>query len=431
MSQIQIGLAGLAALVILLSLRMPIGLSLVAISFLGISALAGPEVAYRLAATTPFEFSAAWTLSSIPMFLLMGYIAHHAGMIEPLFGLARILLSRLPGGVACASVAGTAGFAAVSGSSVATAAAMGRIAIPEMLKLKYDPGLATGTLAAAGTIGALIPPSIIMILYAVFASVPVSKLFLTGLFLGVITAATYIAVIIARVMLKPSLAPPTKESFSRDRFTSATVGSLPIATVIAIVFGGMFTGVFTATEAGGAGAVAAILIGLSLRRLSAAQIFDGLKDTVTTSAAIFIIAVGASLLTRFMALSGTSQFLLELLAFAEGNHMLLLLVIAGIFVVIGMFLEPIGAMLLTLPIMLPVVDAAGIDLIFFGVFVLKLLEIGVITPPIGMNVFVIRSVVPSSIGLATIFRGVAWFILADTVLIGIMILFPGMITWLI
>lgn len=427
MTSIQIGLAGLAGLVFLLSLRMPIGLTLVAISFFGISALVGPQVAFRMLASSPFQFSAAWTLSSVPMFLLMGFVCHQAGMTEGLFRLARIALARLPGGLACAGVAGAAGFASVSGSSLATAAAMGKIAIPEMMRYRYDPALAAGSLAAAGTIGALIPPSIIMILYGIFAAVPISHLFFGGLVIGLITAAVYIAIIVIRVTLNPSLAEPVREPFNRAEKLAALRETAPVLLLVAVVFGGLFGGLFTATEAGGAGAFLSLVIAAVLGRMDWPTLRGALRDTVTTSAALFIIAIGANMLTRFMAMSGTGTFLSDVLLSAGDSRIVLLLIITLIYLVLGMFLEPMGAMLLTLPVVLPAIQGAGIEAVWFGILLLKLLEIGMITPPIGMNVFVIRSVVPPSIGLGTIFRGVTWFLLGDLALVMVMILFPGIV----
>lgn len=434
MTPVEIGIAGLLILVLLLAIRVPIGLALIGVSYLGTSAIVGHSVAFRMLSASPFQFTASWTLSSIPMFLLMGFVCFHSGMTDGLFKLAKIGLRRLPGGLACAGVAGAAGFSFVSGSSVATAAAMGRIAVPEMLASRYDPALATGSLAAAGTIGALIPPSIIMILYGIFASVPISHLFAGGLLVGVTTAVIYIAVIVIRVLLKPELGGGRSDPVPRKEAVAAAFEAIPTIFLVVLVFGGLFSGVFTATEAGAVGAVLAAVIAMLFGRLNGNLFMRALFETTLTSASLFIIVIGASMLTRFMALSGVGGALTNLLLFAGDNRILLLLIIALIYLLIGMFLEPMGAMLLTLPIVLPAIAATGIDKIWFGIILLKLLEVGVLTPPIGMNIFVIKSVVPREIGLSTIMRGVIWFVVADLILVLLLILFPDLLaaplTWL-
>ena len=346
------------------------------------------------------------------MFLLMGYVSHRAGLTEGLFRAARLWFGRVPGGLAVTTVVGSAMFSAVTGSSVACAAAMARIALPEMLRHRYDAALATGAVAAAGTIGSLIPPSIILLIYGIFAEVPIGKLFLAGLILGLLTAAMYIAMIIVRVRLRPALAPATDARPQAGERLAALSDTWPVLLLIITVFGGLFGGLFTPTEAGAVGALLAILLGAGRRALRPAALRDAVAETLRSTAAIFIIAVGAALLTRFLALSGVPAFLTDNVAQAAASGLFLVLGFSLVYLVLGMFLDPIGIMLLTLPVLLPVAKASGLDLIWLGIVVTKYLEIGLITPPIGLNVFVIRSAAPD-IATGTIFRGITWFVVAD------------------
>lgn len=430
MTDVQIGFAGIAALVLLIGLRFPIGVSLIGVSFGGIWVLAGGRAAWGAIGVIPWGFASTWQLSSIPMFLMMGFLCFHAGLTKGLFEAARVWLARLPGGLAVASVLGAAGFAAVTGSSVACAAAMGKIAVPEMMRQRYDVGLATGTVAAAGTIGALIPPSILMILYGIIAQVPVSSLFLGGVGAGLLTMLGYVAVIVLRATLEKGLTPRLDEPVDWSRRLTALRDTWPVLLLMLGVFGGLFSGVFTPTEAGAVGSSLALLIALLKRSISWKGFRESLIETLINSAALFIIAIGASMLTRFLAYSGAGDALADMVSGMDASPVLLLFAIALVYLFLGMFLEPIGTMLLTLPILLPIIGTAGFDLIWFGVLLAKFLEIGMITPPIGLNVFVIKGVVGDLASTSTIFRGVMWFLAADIVVVVALVAVPDIILWL-
>ena len=429
MSNELVGGASVGILLVLLALRVPIGVALTTISLGGIVVLTNWKVASSLLQTVPYTFVATWTMSSIPMFLFMGYLCYHAGITSGLFRVAQVFLRRLPGGLAIASVFGCAGFAAVTGSSVACAAAMGRIAVPEMTKAGYDPALSTGTLAAAGTIGALIPPSILMIIYGTIAQVSIVKLFLGGLTLGLLTALAYMVVIWIRVTLNPALAPvaPPEETEGR---AAVLIETWPLVLLIAGVFGGLFMGYFTPTEAGAVGAFLALLIAIAKRSLTRDVLHRSILETLVTTAAILFITIGASLFTRLMALSGVSGALQSFVTTWGLDPILVMLGITLVYLLLGMFLEPIGAMLITLPIFIPIVQLAGYDLIWFGVVVAKFLEVGMITPPVGLNVFVIKNVVGDLASMATIFRGIIWFFVADLALIALCVVWPELILFL-
>lgn len=430
MTDAQIGFAGLGLLIVLIGLRFPIGVSLIGVSFGGIWLLVGERAAWGALGVVPWGFASTWQLSSIPMFLLMGFVCFNGGLTTGLFRAARVWLSWLPGGLAVASIFGASGFAAVTGSSIACSAAMGRIAVPEMMRQNYDVSLATGTVAAAGTIGALIPPSILLILYGIIAQVPVSQLFLGGVGAGLLTMIGYVAVVVIRASLRPELAPRDAEQFELSDRLRALVETWPVLLLMAGVLGGLFAGVFTPTEAGAVGSFLSVAIALAKRTLSWKGFRGAVVDTLINSAALFIIAIGASLLTRFMAYSGAGDVLADAISGAGLSFLLLLVGIACVYLLLGMFLEPIGAMLLTLPILLPIIGDVGWDLVWFGVLLAKFLEIGMITPPIGLNVFVIKGVVGSLASTGTIFRGVAWFLLADFFIVAALVLVPDIILWL-
>lgn len=427
MTDIQIGLTGLGILLVLLALKLPIGIALIGVSFAGIWMLVDLRVAWSAIGLIPYQFAANWVLSSVPMFLLLGYVAYHAELTQGLFRAARLWLSALPGGLAIAAIFGSSGFAAVSGSSIACCAAMGRIAIPEMLRARYHPELATGTVAVAGTIGALIPPSVILILYGVFAQVSVAQLFIGGIAAGIITAISYVLVVLIRVWLNPELAPRVEARPSWPERIAALKDTWPILVILVGIFGGLFSGYFTPTEAGAVGAFLACLVGLVRRSLTWERFRRAILETMVTTSALIIIGVGASLLTRFLSLSGAGPFLSDAILALGTEPVMILLAIVVIYLLLGMFLEPIGAMLLTLPVMLPVVSELGLSLIWFGIVLTKMLEIGMITPPIGMNVFVIKGVVGKLVPTTAIFRGIFWFLVMDLAVLALLIAFPGIV----
>jgi tripartite ATP-independent transporter DctM subunit len=427
MSDPQIGLLGILGLLVLIAIRVPIGIALVVVSYLGIWGIVGQSAAWGMLQVVPHTFIANWTLSSVPMFLLMGFVCYHAGLTRGLFDAARLWLARLPGGLAIASVFGCSGFAAVTGSSVACAAAMGKVAVPEMVRNKYDMALATGTLAAAGTIGALIPPSILLIIFGVVAQVSINDLFLGGIGAGLATALTYVVVILIRVKLNPELAPPVTEQYPLRQKLAALKETLPLLVLVVGVLGGMFGGLFTATQAGAVGALLSFVVAAFRRTLTREAFSRSVTETLTTCGSLFIVTIGASMLTRFLTLSGLGEAISGTISDMNTSPVMLILGITLVYLLLGMFLEPIGAMLITLPIFLPLVGTAGISLIWFGVYVTKLLEIGMVTPPVGMNVFVISSTVGRTAPTDLVFRGVLWFFVADLFLLILLVSFPDII----
>ncbi|MCA2011576.1 TRAP transporter large permease [Pararhodobacter sp. CCB-MM2] len=426
MDPLSFGLITLACMLALIALRVPIGVALGVVSILGLAYVRNFNIAWSILRETPFAFAASWDLTAIPMFLLMGAIANHSGISSALFRAARLWFSALPGGLAVAANMASVGFAAACGSSLASSAAMGRLAIPEMLRNGYDKALATGVVASAGTLAALIPPSIMLVLYGVFAEVSISRLLIAGIVPGLLTAVAYVALIVIRCKLNPALAPKLADeelaTLKADRMASLRE-VWPVTVLILGIIGGLYGGIVTPTEAGATGAALALLIAILQRRISVATFTEALRESMSGTAQIFFVGMGAVMYTRLLALTGVSQMLADMVGGYAGDPLLVILAISGIFLILGMFLDPLGIMLITLPVFLPMMKALGLDLIWFGIIVVKYVEIGMITPPLGMNVFVVKSVTPQ-VPIWTIYRGVLWFLAAEVVVMALLIGFP-------
>lgn len=427
---IMTGFLGIAILLILLVLQIPVAISLILVSFGGVYLMIGIEPAIGILTSTPYEFIASWTLSAIPMFLLMGYVAFHSGLTGSLFDAAKLVFKRIPGGLGISSIFACTGFASVSGSSLATAAAMGRIAIPEMIKAGYKPSFAAGTLAAGGTVGALIPPSILMIIFGVFTETSVLKVFMGGISIGILTAVAYSLLVLSVARFRPDIIPPTTQGIDDINGKDVLAQIWPLLVLIAVIFGGMFGGVFTATEAGAVGAMGAIVISALTGRLDWQKLKASVFETLSTSASLFIIGVGAVMFTKFIGLSGVGGAINSLMIGMDLGYYQLLIVIVILYLILGMFLEPFGAMLITLPILMPLLNAEGISMVWFGVFLVKLLEVGMITPPLGMNVFIIKNVASKYVSLAQVFKGVMPFIIVDMLLVALIVIFPDIVLYL-
>ena len=433
MSALSLGTISLACILTLIALRVPIGVALGGVSFLGFWYLRNINVALSVLEDTPFVFSANWDLTAIPMFLLMGAIANGSGISGALFNAARFWFGSMPGGLAVATNFACAGFAAACGSSVAAAAAMARLAIPEMLKQGYDKGLAAGVVASAGTLAALIPPSILFVLYGIFAEVSIAKLLIAGIMPGLLTAAIYAIQIVIRCKINPSLAPliefSDREQLWRDRWASLA-GIWPLLVLILGIIGGLFAGVVTPTEAGAAGAFLAAVIGFIQGKLSLQSFLDSLKDAVGTSAQIFFVGMGAVMYTKFLALSGVGAMFVAMIGGWSLDPLLLVVAITIIYLILGMFIDPLGIILITVPIFVPMFAALHLDLVWLGVLVVKYVEIGMLTPPVGFNVYVVKSVVGDTISLEKIFEGCFWFLACEVVIMALLIGFPQISLWL-
>jgi tripartite ATP-independent transporter DctM subunit len=433
MSTLTLSLGSLAFILLLIGLRVPIGVSMASVAFVGFWYLRDLNVALSVLRDTPFVFAASWDLSAIPMFLLMGAVAGNSGIGTALFRAAVAWFGKLPGGLAVATNWASAGFGAASGSSVAAAAVMARLAVPEMLKHKYDKGLATGVCASGGTLDALIPPSISFVIYGIFAEVSIVKLLLAGILPGILTATVYMMMIIGRAWLNPSLAPPVefpdRAALWRERWASLAE-IWPIVVLILGVIGGLYTGIVTPTEGGAAGALLAVVIGLLQRKLSWAGLVDSFKDAIGTTSQLFFVGIGAVIYTKFLALAGSAEMFTNLIGSWAIDPLLLVIAVSIIYVILGMFLDPLGMILLTIPVFVPMFASLKMDLVWFGVLVVKYIGIGLLTPPVGFNVYVVKNAVGDSIPLETIFKGCLWFLVCEIFIMTLLIAFPQISLWL-
>ena len=433
MSTLTLSLGSLGLILVLIALRIPIGVAMGVVAFAGFWYLRNLDVALSVLRDTPFSFAASWDLSAIPMFLLMGAVAGNTGIGTSLFRAATAWFGRLPGGLAVATNWACAGFGAASGSSVAAAAVMARLAIPEMLKHKYDKGLATGVCASGGTLDALIPPSIAFVIYGIFAEVSIVKLLLAGILPGILTAFVYMIMIMGRAWLNPELAPPVefddRQALWRERW--ASLGDIwPIVVLIMGVIGGLYTGIVTPTEGGAGGAILAIVIGLVQRKLNWVGFVDSFKDAVSTTSQLFFIGIGAIVYTKFLALAGTADMFVGLIGEWALDPLLLVIGVSIIYVILGTFMDPLGMILLTIPVFVPMFAALKLDLVWFGVLVVKYIGISLLTPPVGFNIYVVATATGNSIPLKTIYRGCYWFLGAEVFIMTLLIAFPQISLWL-
>jgi C4-dicarboxylate transporter, DctM subunit len=415
-------------LFLLLVAGMPIGFAMGLSAFVGTLALLNTNAALSLLGQTAYETALTYSLSIVPMFLLMGYIAGAAGISESLYRACNTWLGHRRGGLAMATIGGCGAFAAICGSSLATAATMAQIALPEMRRYKYDDRLATGAVAAGGTIGILIPPSVIMVIYGLMTETSISQLFLAGVVPGVLTVIAFMLTISLMTRIDPALGPPGPRSSRREKLM-AFRDVWGTAVLFLVVIGGLYGGVFSPTEAASIGVVGALVLALLNRRLSGPLLVGALMETVKTTAMIFTILIGAIMFNNFLILSGLPDKISTWMAGLPIGGIGILLVILALYFVLGCLLDSLAMILLTIPIVFPIVQALGYDPIWFGIIIVMVVELGLITPPIGMNVFVIKGIA-RDVPLETIFRGVGPFIVAQIVLISLLIAFPQIALWL-
>jgi len=372
------------------------------------------------------ELASAYGLSVVPLFMLMGALATTAGLSRDLFYGANVLFRRTRGALAMAAIAASAAFGAVCGSSVATAATLGRVSIPEMLKAGYSHQLAAGAVAAGGTLGILIPPSLILMIYAIIAQQSVSKLFAAALVPGLVLTALYIVVVQVMVRLKPEHAPAVEAPAGSAR---ALLKVWHVALLFVVTLGGIYFGYFSPTEAAAIGAIGALLLGFLLRRLELGQAANAFVETVRTTSALTLIVMASTLFSYFVVQTRIAKNIVDLLASSGLSPTIVMLLIVVFYIVLGCFLEGIGMVLVTVPILLPVVLANGFDPVWFGVMLVIVVEIGLIHPPVGMNLFVIRAQAPE-IDIRAMYLGVIPFLFAPLVLIALLIAWPEIALWL-
>lgn len=422
MSCITIGFIGIGVLVILLFSRMPVGLVMALVGCAGFACLTSVEGAFGVLRTVPFTTVASYDLCVLPLFLLMGSFAYYSGLSEALYHTAYKWIGGAPGGLAMATILGCSGFAAVSGSTLATAGTMGMIALPEMKRYNYDPALATGAVASGGSLGILIPPSSIFIIYGILTEQSIGKLFIAGVFPGILLASLFMASIYFRARRNYKLGPPGARTSFVEKLV-ALKESWGVLALFVLIMGGLYLGWFTPTEAAAVGAFGAFLFALAKRHLTKQNFIAALTETMRTTAMIFVIVIGAMIFGYFLAVS---RIPFELASFAGGLPVSPYLILTGILVVylfLGCIMDTLAMVILTVPIFYPVVLALGFDPIWFGVIMVVVSEMGVITPPVGLNVYVIHGVA-KDVPLFTIFRGVVPFLLMMIICIVLVIVFP-------
>ena len=411
-------------------LKMPIAVSLALSGFVGLVVIMSPEAAFRVVAKDIYANFASYSLSVIPMFVFMGYVAFHSGIGQSLFNLAYKIVGHLSGGLAIAAQLTCGAFGAVCGSTTATAATIGAIALPEMKKYKYNDSLSTASVAAGGAMSALIPPSTVMIVYGIATEQSIGRLFLSGIVPGIILLLLFILTVYLLTKRDPSLAPKGPKAPFKEIVHALKGGVLEVAIVFAVALGGLFMGVFTSTESGAIGAFAILVISLAERRLNLKGVIKALRDTTKTSAMIMLIVGGAVVFGRLMAVSRLPFELAQWAGDLPFHSVFVVAIVFIIYVVIGLFMDSMALILLTVPIFYPVVvTTLGYDPIWFGVIIVMVMAAGVITPPVGMNVYVIKGIAPD-IPLMTIYRGIWPFLGAIFVCVGILIAFPTLCTFL-
>jgi C4-dicarboxylate transporter DctM subunit len=422
MDALQIGIIGIVALFILLFSGMPIGLAFILVGFVGYTIAFNLEGALSLIRTVPYATFSDYGFSVIPLFILMGDLAFSARLSSDLYDSAHGFLGGLRGGLAMTTIAACAAFAAVSGSSPATAATMGKVALPEMKRYKYSSVLASGTVAAGGTIGILIPPSVIMIVYAIITEQSIGRLYMAGFIPGILQAVFFIVTIAILCWFNPLLGPPGPVTNLKEKFKALSKGWSAIVLII-IVIGGIYLGWFSANEAAGIGAFGALVIGLALRRITWQNFRSALRETFKTSGMIFIIITGALIFGYFLTVTGVSRSLVTLMSDLEVSRYVVIAIIIVIYLVLGCVMDGIAMVLITVPIFFPLVQSLGFDPIWFGIVVVIMVEAGLITPPVGMNVFVIKGIA-EDIPMYSIFRGIVPYLLATAILLILLFVWP-------
>ena len=401
--------------------RMHIGLAMAFVGFIGTLYILGIDKSLAMLGTVPYSSVASYLTSPLPMFLFMGAIVANTGIGEDLYRTGYTLVGQMRGGLAMSTVIACGGFAAICGSSMATAITIGKIGLPEMEKYKYDPALATGSVAAGGTLGILIPPSLGFILYAILTQQSIAKLFMAGIIPGILQMVLYISLIFILCRINPLLGPGGPKTSLKEKIISLKY-TWTVLVLFLVVIGGIYTGIFTATEAGAVGVFGAIVISFVSRKLTFKNLRTAVLQTGENTAMLLLILVGGFILNFFMASSGLPSAIGELVTSLPVSRYVTLGAIIVMYLILGMLMDSNGALVLTTPVIFPVVMAMGFDPIWYGVLMVMLIEIGMITPPVGMNVFALAAVSDTPMG--TIFRGIIPFVFADLILVVIVVAFP-------
>jgi C4-dicarboxylate transporter, DctM subunit len=429
MDSTTIGIVGFGAMLALMFLRVPIGVAMGAVGFFGFAWVSGWNAALNMLSLAPYSAVGNYVLSVVPLFVLMGHLANETGIGQELYGAAQTWLRHRRGGLAMATVAACAGFAAISGSSVATAATMTTVALPQMRQMGYSPKLATGSVAAGGTLGILIPPSVIFLIYGFLTETSIGKLFLAGVLPGILLTLLFVATVAIMTWRDPALAPRAEAKATIADRVKAVRDVWAAATLFTLVIGGMYGGVFTATEAAGVGAFGTLMLAVARRRLTWASLWRALASTAETTAVITVILIGAVVLGYFLAVTQLPMKLATALAESglSANSIMLMIILA--YLIMGAFMDELAMILLTIPILFPVTQALGFDPVWFGVIIVIVCQAGMIAPPVGLNVFVISGMV-KDVPMQDIYRGIMPFLVAMVVLLGMLMVAPDIALYL-
>lgn len=428
MTVAAIGILGVGLLLLLLFLRVPIAIALATSGLLGYAALDGWNTALKMFGTVPFQLASAYSLSVVPLFILMGAVASRANMASELFQAANGLFSGVRGALANATIGSCALFGAICGSSIATAATFSRVAIPEMRRHGYDPAFAAGCVASAGTLDVLIPPSVLLAIYAIVAEQSLPKLYAAAFIPGFVLAGFYLLAVFAVAWARPDWVPRVAAMQLGQRLRAA-VGMWKLGVLFVFAVFGIYLGWFSPTEAAAVAAFVAIVIAFGTGAMGWRGMWEALLETVFTTAALFFIVVGAFIFARFIVLTRLPTELAAWVQQADLAPVVILMAVSALYILLGTFLDEVSTILITVPVTLPLVLGIGYDGIWFGIFVTVMCTIGLITPPTGMTVFVIQAQHPE-IPVASIYRGTLPFLAADLVLVGFLIVAPQLVWWL-
>lgn len=428
MDPITTGILGLILMLFLIAIGVPIAFSLVAVGAAGMFCVTGIGPTLAQISMIAWDKGSSFVILCVPLYILMGQLVFHTGIATDLYDFVQKWLGRLPGGLAIASVFACAGFGAVTGSSLAAVATMGAIVMPEMKKYKYSDRLATGVLSASGTLGILIPPSIIFVFYGIMTDTSIAALFIAGIVPGIITAVLYSMNVYIRCLINPQIGPVGPAYSWKERVFSLKKVT-PVVIIFLVVIGGIYGGVFSPTEASGIGVTGVLLVTIIMGRLTWEKFKQSLLDTGVTSAMIFAILIGGYLFSRFLALTEVTTNLINYIQGLQLDNYLFMLCVMLFFALLGCVLDVFGMLILTLPFLFPIVLQLGYDPVWFGVFAVIMAEIALVTPPIGVNVFIMKNLAPE-VAIEDIFKGIMPFLICDFLLVVLLIFFPQIALWL-
>lgn len=420
-----ISIIGLAVLLGSLFLGLPIAWGMLLVGTLGFAFFTGMEAALTMAAQTSYDTAMSYSFTVLPLFILMGNLVNASGLSKDLYKAAHAFIGHLRGGLAMATIVACGAFSALCGSSMATTAAMGRVAMPNMRKYNYDDRLATGSIAAGGTLGILIPPSVMMVVYGILTETDIGKLFAAGFLPGMIAMLMYLITVMIITAINPNLGRPGEKASWRERF-EATKGVMAITVLFIVIMGGIYGGVFTPTEAAGIGAAATFLLTLKRRGWQPRMYLTVLIEAAQTTAIMFALVIGALVFTNFLTVAGLPNQLLGFIQGIDVSPIVVILIICAIYLVLGCFLETMSMVMLTVPIFYPIVASLGFDLVWFGIIVVVAAEISLITPPLGLNIFMIKNVMPD-VPLGTLIRGVTPFVMMDILRLLLLVFVPWIV----